>query len=157
MISFFRKSLFFWILCALCGTQPINGQESMLAGAQLFPSGVEVKLTLSGGFLSAVVRNTSNSSRKIVGERSHLIRFFSIGPNDLRIPLLDKSEVNVFLTNKQSGSADVPSQSSFTLKVELTPEELDAIHTFPVVCRFTIFDPSSQGYTQVESNPKNLD
>ena len=136
-----------------------NCQQDVPAGSwEQLPHGIAVTVTLNGRVVVAYVKNTSSSPLKIVGDDRHLVRFFYIDSNHARIPLRDKSEADVYATRKATGSASLPpgGESPFHLQIELSPEELTAIQAYPVLCRFTVYDPSSQQYFTLESTPTVL-
>ena len=153
------KTFLLCVLCMLAATNSANCQQDAATGSWVqLSNGIAVNVTLSGSFVAVSVKNTSNSPLKIVGDDRHLVRFFYIDSNHARVPLRDKSEVNVYASRKVAGSAVLPpgGGSPFHLQIELTPEELTAIQTYPVVCRFTVSDPTTQQYFKMETTPKVL-
>lgn len=122
------------------------------------PHGIELAITLKGSFLAADVKSTSSATLKIVGEGHHLVRFFYIDLNHAKVPLTDKSDVSDISASKVSGSALIPKtgKTPLHLQIELNSDELVAIKTYPVLCRFTVLDASTRQYFTLESTPKML-
>lgn len=147
------------IFCTLAATTMAKCQNGTPVGSwEEFPNGISVNLTLNGNFLAAYVKNTSGSQLHIVGDGYHLVRIFYVDLNHKKIPLRDKSEIGVYANSKPTGLATIPQggASPFRLKIELTPDQLAAIQTCPVFCRFVVHDPATREYSTIETKPELL-
>jgi len=153
------KILLLSILYALGATTVANCQQNIPSASwEKLQNGIAVAVTLNGTLVTAYVNNTSSSPLKIVGDDRHLVRFFYIDANHEITPLRDRLDVNVYASRKVAGSAILPSggQSPFHQQIDISPDELAAIQTCPVACRFIVLNPSTQQYYNVESTPKVL-
>jgi hypothetical protein len=153
------KFLLLFILNTMAVVTFANCQQGNSNGQwEHLPHGIAVRLTLSEGALAAYVKNTASSPLRIVGEENHLVHFFYISPEGKKCYLKDKAEINDAAAKKQSGSALIPQEGNppFQLQIQLTSDEIAAIQTCPVACRFTVLDPSTPQYFNVESIPKVL-
>jgi len=138
---------------------PANCQQSVPTGSwETLSQGIAVSLTLAGSTLTAYVKNTSSSPKDLFGEESHLVRFFYVDSNGGRVRLKDKSDASDRQNSSQANSVTIPQEGAptFQLQIQLSPDEVTAVKTHPVVCRFRVVDPSTQQYSTLETTPRLL-
>jgi len=153
------KILFLCFLCVLSITVKARGQAVPDSSWESLSNGIAVAVILDKNFVSAYVKNTSNSPMQISGDVGHLVRFFYIDLSNTKHPLRSKSEDGDFVvSSKVLGSTIIPPDGKppFHIQIELSPKELVAIKTCPVFCRFSVLDSSTKQNYKIGSTPKVL-